>query len=104
MLVTHLNFPGLDRLLGRFKEDSKPFFASLKSAQRKELRKYINYKKAVNPDSWSFSPFTAATLSQLNYQAEKFYLHHLRYTQLKIPQMEEVLIQQPTKSNRFSST
>jgi hypothetical protein len=69
-MIIELNFPAIDRLLERFKEDSKPFFASLKSAQRKELRKYINYKKAVHQDNWSFSLFTAATLVQLNHQAE----------------------------------
>ena len=86
-MITSLNFSGLDRLLERFSKDSKPFFASLNSSHRKELRKYINYKKALYQDNWSFSTFTAATLSQLNHQAEQFYWQHLRYTQLKIPQL-----------------
>ncbi len=83
-MITELDFPAIDRLLERFKEDSKPFFATLKSAQRKELRKYINYKKAVNQDNWSFSQFTAQTLSQMNCQAEQFYRQHLQYKQLSL--------------------
>lgn len=83
-MITTLNYPSIDRLLDRFKEDSKQFFKSLKSNQRKELRKYINYRKANHKDNWSFSPFTAATLAQINHQAEQFYLQQLKYTQLKL--------------------
>lgn len=84
-MITTLNYHSIDRLLDRFKEDSKPFFKNLNRNQRKELRKYINYRKAEHKDNWSFSPFTAATLEQVNHRAEQFYLQHLKYTQLKLP-------------------
>lgn len=74
----------MDRLLDRFKEESKPFFASLNRSQRKELRKYLDYRKAIHKDNWSFTPNTTATLDLVNHQAEQFYLQQLKYTQLKL--------------------
>lgn len=84
-MITSLHYPAIDRLLDRFKLESKQFFPRLNRNQRKELRKYINYRKAEHKDNWNFSPFTAATLEQVNHRAEQFYLQHLKYTQLKLP-------------------
>ena len=83
-LVTHLYFPNIDRLQERFKPESKVFFASLSDYQRKELRKYINYKKAEHQDNWSFSGTTQRTLVLIDAVALKFYLKELKYKQLNL--------------------
>lgn len=82
MITTTLYYPSIDRLLDRFREDSRPFFAGLKTSERKELRKYTNYRKAQHKDNWSFSPFTVATLDRIEHQAEQFYSRCLKYKQL----------------------
>ncbi len=84
MITTTLNYPSIDRLLERFRSESRPFFASLSSTERKELRKYINYRKATHKDNWGFSPYTVATLNRIDQQAEQFYLQHLKYRQLEL--------------------
>jgi hypothetical protein len=83
-MIAKLDYPAIDWLLDRFKEDSRPFFTGLSSIQRKELRKYLNYRKASHKDNWSFSPFTVATLNQIDRQAEQFYSRSLKYKQLSL--------------------
>lgn len=87
-MITTLNYPSIDQLLDRFKEDSKPFFKSLNRSQRKELQKYLNYKKATHKDNWGFCPYTVATLDCIDRKAEQFYLQHLKYNQLKFEFMK----------------
>lgn len=84
MLTTTLHYPNVDRLLDRFAQDSRPFFASLNKAEQKELRKYIDYRKATHKDNWGFSPHTVATLNSIDYRAKQFYLHNLKYQQLSL--------------------
>jgi hypothetical protein len=85
MITTTLNYPSIDRLLERFGSESRPFFVSLSRAERKELQKYCNYRKAAHKDNWGFSPYTVTTLDSIDRRAEQFYQQRLKYTQLIIP-------------------
>lgn len=84
ILHTRLHFPNIDRLQERFREESKPFFSALSDRERRELRKYCNFKKAEHQNNWSFSDGTYRTLTTINAAALDFYLKKLKYTQLKI--------------------
>jgi len=77
--------PDLDRLNDRFPDEWEDFKRSLSPSQRKELRKYLWYRKTPHAD-WSFSPITAATIEALNEQARHLYWYGgLRYKQLSLP-------------------
>jgi hypothetical protein len=84
MITTTLNYPSIDRLLERFGSESRPFFASLSRAERKELQKYCNYRKAAHKDNWGFSPYTVATLDSIDRRAEQFFQQNLKYRQLEL--------------------
>ncbi|MDV2997659.1 MAG: hypothetical protein N4J56_007364 [Chroococcidiopsis sp. SAG 2025] len=84
MLTTILDYPNIDRLLDRFASESKPFFANLNRSELKELRKYIDYRKASHKDNWGFSPHTVATLNSIDCRTKQFYLQHLKYQQLSL--------------------
>lgn len=84
ILYTSLYFPNIDRLQERFGDESKPFFSTLSDRERKQLRKYYDFKKAEHQDNWSFTDTTYRTLTTIDAAALEFYLRQLKYTQLKI--------------------
>ena len=84
ILYTSLYFPNIDRLADRFPTDSVCFFKELSDYQRKELRKYFNFKSSKYQDNWSFSDTTYRILTAIDAAALKFYLEKLKYTQLKL--------------------
>jgi hypothetical protein len=77
--------PDLDRLIDRFPDEWRSFMRSLSLSQRKELRKYLWYRKNPHSD-WSFSTATATTIQALNEQARRLYWYGgIRYKQLSLP-------------------
>lgn len=84
MIVYKLEAPDIDRLVDRFQPEWKEFFyKALTRSDRKEIRKYLNYRK--NPHSeWSFHLYTAEILARANEQAKKLYWEKLRARQLTI--------------------
>lgn len=93
-LYTLLYFPNIDRLQERFGDESKPFFSTLSKAERKQLQKYYNFKKAEHQDNWSFTDTTYRTLKAIDAAALDFYLRQLKYKQLSLD------IQLPCGKNR----
>lgn len=84
ILYTSLYFPNIDRLTDRFPTDSVCFFKELSDYQRKQLKKYLNFKLSKHQDNWSFTDTTYRTLEVIDAAALKFYLEKLKYTQLKL--------------------
>lgn len=57
----------------------------LRQIPSKELRKYLNFRRAEHQDNWSFSDTTYKTLVLIDSNAYQFYLTSLKYTQLRLP-------------------
>jgi len=84
-IVYSLNAPDIDYLIERFKPEWKEFYKnSLDRYQRREVKRYLDYKKSPSPE-WSFKPSTEQTLALINEQAKELYWRRIRWTQLTIP-------------------
>ena len=74
----------LDRLIERFPQEWREFLKTLSRANRKEVKKYLWYRK--NPGSeWSFAEHTALVVESANSKAKTLYWTKIRYKQLEIP-------------------
>jgi hypothetical protein len=84
-IIYDLNAPDIDYLIERFKPEWKDFYKnSLDRLQRREVRRYLDYRKKPSPE-WSFNPYTEQTLNQVNERAKTLYWKQIRCTQLTIP-------------------
>lgn len=74
----------IEKLLTAFADEATPFFGTLNEAETKQLRRYLEYRKATNQENWTFAAATYQMVASIDAKAQKFYEDTLRYRQLAL--------------------